>query len=251
MIFYFSATGNSKQVAKKLHEEFQGDMVSISDAVRRKNYEYQIQDDEKVFFVMPVYFWGLPSVVKDFLNELSLKGNNIEACGILTYGGSGGAADRMFLKYMEAKNCEVKAVYGIKMPENCILFFKAPNPEAKTMQLRSAEKEINEVIENIRFNFRALNYSGIKERVLTKFAHPFYDKMRKTDKFTVMDNCIGCGLCQMVCPLDMIHMEDGRPIWEKDKCAWCLACINRCPVEAIQYGEKTKNKGRYVNPVIK
>jgi ferredoxin len=31
----------------------------------------------------------------------------------------------------------------------------------------------------------------------------------------------------------------------------CLACINRCPVKAIQYGSSTRRRTRYENPVLK
>jgi NAD-dependent dihydropyrimidine dehydrogenase PreA subunit len=44
-----------------------------------------------------------------------------------------------------------------------------------------------------------------------------------------------------------IRMDDGRPVWGKD-CTQCLACINRCPVHAIQYGKGTAQRGRYYHP---
>ena len=251
MILYFSATGNSKAVAQKLQHKFGGELVSIGDAVRRKRFEYELQHDEKVFFVMPVYFFGLPSVVKDFLKEFSVKGQKAETAAVFTYGSKAGAADRMFLKYMEGKNCEVKGVYGVKMPENCVIYFKAPEEEEKKALLEEADKNIDKIIENIEEGFKNVRYSGPLLQVFSKAAHPFYDKMRKTDKFIVRDNCIGCGLCQMVCPTGTIVMEDGKPYWDDDKCAWCLGCINRCPVAAIEFGDKTKDKGRYINPVFK
>jgi NAD-dependent dihydropyrimidine dehydrogenase PreA subunit len=36
-----------------------------------------------------------------------------------------------------------------------------------------------------------------------------------------------------------------------ERCVLCLACINRCPVTAIQYGNATKNRRRYVNPILR
>ena len=38
------------------------------------------------------------------------------------------------------------------------------------------------------------------------------------------------------------------PAISKGNCYLCTSCINRCPVQAIQYGEKTKGRGRYVCP---
>lgn len=251
MIFYFSATGNSRHVADRLQEKFGGEKVSIGDAARRKRFSFEPEHNEKIFFVMPVYFFGLPSVVKEFLEKLELRGEKCDGCAILTYGGKPGAADKMFIKYAEKKNCNIKAVYRVKMPDNCVTFFNAPGEEEQKHILDDAEKTIDKIIELAEQDFAGGTESGVSATVLTKVAHPFYDRFRNTAKFTVEENCIGCGLCQMVCPSDAISMEDGVPYWTEDKCCWCLGCINRCPVKAIQYGEKTKNRGRYINPVFK
>ena len=56
MIFYFSATGNSKYAAQKLQEAFGGEMINIAEAVRRENFLYGTAQDEKVFFVLPGIF---------------------------------------------------------------------------------------------------------------------------------------------------------------------------------------------------
>ena len=251
MIFYFSATGNSRYVADKLQKAYGTEKISIGDAVRRKRFVYEPGIDEKLFFVIPVYFYGLPSVVTEFLEHLELKGGSFNGCLILTYGGKPGAADKMFLKSMEKSNCNIKAVYGVKMPDNCVTLFKIPDKETQASMLEEAEKEIDKITELALQDFSGGVKSGFPASLLTKAAYPFYDRFRKTDKFFVEDNCIGCGLCQMVCPSDVIYMEDGRPYWDKEKCCWCLGCINRCPVQAIQFGEKTKDRGRYINPVFK
>ena len=61
---------------------------------------------------------------------------------------------------------------------------------------------------------------------------------KEKDRFSLQDNCIGCGLCQMVCPTGAIEMEDGRPEWYADDCTGCDECMNRCPVKAIIYRQK-------------
>ena len=62
--------------------------------------------------------------------------------------------------------------------------------------------------------------------------------------FYVTEKCIGCGKCEKLCPKGNIVMTDGRPHWE-DRCMQCLACINVCPEQAIEYGKKTVGKRRY------
>ncbi len=251
MIFYFSATGNSKYVADRLQERFSGEMVSVSDAMRKKQFVYEAGEGEKIIFVFPVYFWNMPSIVSDFIGKLTLRGDVSQVCAVITCGGSIGGADRSFMKAVKDRGVPAKAVYSLKMPDNCVNYFNIPNREAQVMQLRNAEKELEEIIDSMKFNFRISYKSRLTGRLWTGICKPVYKNQCKTKKYWVKDNCIGCGLCQTICPSGAIAMEEGRPVWIKEKCVWCQGCINRCPVEAIQFGKKTEERGRYVHPIWK
>lgn len=43
------------------------------------------------------------------------------------------------------------------------------------------------------------------------------------------------GLCKAL-SLSNIRLEDGSPVWGSD-CTHCMACICRCPEQAIEYGK--------------
>lgn len=75
----------------------------------------------------------------------------------------------------------------------------------------------------------------------------FYRFYAKAKKFYAKDICISCGKCQHVCPLNNIRLENGKPVWGA-QCTHCMACISKCPVEAIEYGKATRNKQRYLCP---
>ena len=77
-----------------------------------------------------------------------------------------------------------------------------------------------------------------------------YNFCASTKKFYAEDTCIGCGLCERNCPQQVIKLENKKPVWTKEKCCKCSACINRGPVKAIQYGNSTKKRNRYVNPLV-
>lgn len=265
MIFYFSATGNSKYTAIKIQDTYGGELIKIDDALRCKKFKYTVGDGEKVFFVFPVYFYSMPTLVEDFVSQIQLakKTNKKEAissetcvedidiCAIITCGKSIGGADKLFRKAFKEKKIPVRAVYQLQMVENYILLFKAPLKEEQIMSIRRADGIIDEIIEHINFNFRVSYESGPMAFFLSKIANKIYKATNKTEKFYADDKCIGCGLCEKICPVAAIEMKNGKPQWTCEMCSHCLACIHRCPVEAIQYGKSTEKKGRYVNPILK
>jgi len=45
--------------------------------------------------------------------------------------------------------------------------------------------------------------------------------------------CIGCAICQKVCPEGAIKIENNLAIIDYDKCTSCMACVNKCPMKTI------------------
>ena len=58
------------------------------------------------------------------------------------------------------------------------------------------------------------------------------------------EQCIHCGKCVKLCPLNNITLKDGRPLWG-NQCTHCMACIGNCPTRAIEYGTITRSKIPY------
>ena len=78
-----------------------------------------------------------------------------------------------------------------------------------------------------------------------------YNLVKTLDKnFHIDGTCTSCGICERICPVKNITLEAGRPVWH-GSCEQCLACIQWCPEECIQYGRKTKNYERYHHPEVK
>ncbi len=48
------------------------------------------------------------------------------------------------------------------------------------------------------------------------------------------DACVGCGMCQTVCPHRIFEVQDKKAvIMDFDACMECGACAQNCPADAI------------------
>ena len=136
---------------------------------------------------------------------------------------------------------------GIVMPENYIALFATPSSEEASRTIAQAEPAIELAIRHIengipfprpKMSFLDVLYSGLVNNL-------FYPLFVHSKKFRVTSACISCGRCVSVCPLSNIDMDNGKPVW-KNNCTHCMACICRCPKEAIEYGKHSEGLPRYV-----
>lgn len=235
-ILYFSSTGNSLFIAKKLQEKIGGSIYFIP------NYKNNGSEFEKIFIVTPIYSFGMPTPVFDLLPKLD---KNKEIIVIQNYGGFSGGADYFLYDY--AKNqigLNIKSVYKIKMVENYTLQFTVPK-FYQNIQLKKCGKRVDKVISKI-----INNKLNIPKKCKTYEKSYFKNKQNWHiigSRFSVNSSCIKCGKCVNICPVNNIELTD--KIEFKDKCIACLGCYHRCPQKAIQYLNKNK-KYRYVNPFI-
>ena len=51
--------------------------------------------------------------------------------------------------------------------------------------------------------------------------------------YVITDECVSCGTCAGVCPVEAISEGDGKYVIDADVCAECGTCVDECPVEAI------------------
>ena len=283
MIFYFTGTGNSLWVAKRLGEVFDESPVSIAGQLQNLESSggklpFTLNPDEKMFFVFPVHSWGVPKLVMQFIKHMQWKGYNSQPVYMVcTCGDECGYTDRILRKRLARKGITLTGAYSIVMPNNYILMkgFNTDSKEVEQQKLAAAPGRLQAIVEAINNHIAAgsCNMTGNVADAMAESSakkatalyavgtHPvlkscivywlFVTFALKQNKFEVTKVCISCGLCEKICPTKTIVMEEGHPEWERGSCVQCTACIHRCPVRAIEYGVETWKKGRYHHPDLK
>lgn len=247
MIIYFSGTGNSEYVAKRIGKELQDEVLNIFEKIRTRDYSHLVSERPWVI-VVPTYAWRIPRIVHEWLMKTELGGNK-NIYFVMTCGADTGNAGTYLNKLCKAKEMNYMGCASVVMPENYIALFSTPSKEEALVTIEQAEQKISSTIQCIRTDiafpeskatFKAKFSSGLVNNI-------FYPIFVHSKKFYVTDDCVSCSKCENVCPLGNIHLNDGKPSWGNN-CTHCMACICRCPKEAIEYGEHSKGMARYICP---
>lgn len=253
MIFYFTGTGNSLFVAKNIALTQGETLVSIAQEYgeNKSVYEYGFKENEVLGFVFPVYAWGPPTIVLDFISRLKILYGNPFVFSLCTCGDEEGYTTNKLKKLLISRDITLNSAFTLVMPNNYIIGFDVDTKEIEQKKLREANQRLNQINSII-----AQRKSGVFQLIPGKAAYIkssavnyLFNRFAKSTKgFYANDKCICCRLCESICPVNTIKVQD-KPVWGKT-CTQCLACIHRCPVRAIEYGNKTVGKGRYVHPSL-
>lgn len=247
MIIYFSGTGNSEYVAKRLSIALDEDTFDLF-AKSGSDGDFLNLADERIVVVCPTYSWRIPKFIDRWLRRSKfVQGSDIYF--VMTCGGDIANSSKYNKKLCKKISLTYKGTFEIVMPENYIALFDSPSVEEEGEILLAAEDKIQELIDILKRG-DALPESkvGTLDRLKSGIVNNcFYIFCLSAKPFYSTDKCISCGKCQKMCPLGNIKMADGKPKWGKN-CTQCMSCISRCPVEAIEYGKHTQGKRRYVCP---
>ena len=245
MIFYFSATGNSRHVAKKIADTLGENAINITDCLKKDFFNFLADKSEKIGFVFPVYNFGLPITVVDFIEKLNLQYSDNCVFTVATCGGFSGGASKIAKDMLGKKGIEVSSQFSVIMPDTWTPAYDVSDEKKNAKINAKADKKIDSIIRKIKA-CRQGNFDSRRIPFGEKF-YGGYESLRHTSSLSVEENCIGCGLCAKECPVNAIEIQSGKPVWVKEKCAMCLGCLHRCPEFAIQRGNKTKEHGQYIH----
>ena len=242
MVFYFTGTGNSFYVAGQIEKC----PVSIPQVIHNENLDYSA---DSIGIVAPVYGHEVPPMVRDFMKKAAFHTDYFYM--ILTYGNRHGGAAELAKQLCDECGIGVQYINILWMVDNWL-------PAFDMDEQRAVDKKVDEQLAAIRTDIAARKAMIASVTDADRAAHQEYlSRIRQMspDVFQhfikVTDACVGCGICEKVCPSGSIRVVGGKAVPIPGNCQTCLACVHACPQKAIGLAVPEKNpNARYRNEHI-
>lgn len=234
MMAFFSATGNTKKIAKKIQKKFDELNVSIttlditSNSNRGENIS--ISQYDAVIFGFPIYSMRAPRICREWLQKLDGEGKK---CSVFfTYGGFGKDPAHYYMKkllneqnFKLVSTAEFLGAHTFNRSG-----WKAANERPNESDFKVAEEYTVRTIQ--RFTGEDLNELGEFEKPM--FSSNQLDQAEKYrfQKITQLPtrgskNCSMCRLCERICPTNAMDAIKGTA--DANSCIACFRCIANCP----------------------
>lgn len=249
VIYYFSATGNSLKVAKDIALKLDNTKlikISKDNMILAEKNEYM-----RVGIVFPVYYYGLPAMVSEFVQKLKLH-NDAYVFAVATCGGSVGAAIKQLKNIFDKKSNQLSSAFTVVMPDNYQVMYSPPPMEKQQRLFKIQGKKTEYIAEIINKGITGVfeEEGSIAAKVLGALLSRNFKPKYKDKNFWTDEKCNGCSTCAKVCPSNNIEMDGNKPKW-LHQCEHCLACMHWCPKHSIQYKKGTIKRERYHHPEIR
>lgn len=258
IIFYFSGTGNTKQVAHQFENQFKTLGHEVEVFFIESFFKQKVVPSLKGVSLMgmghPVHAYDAPRIVDRFIEKLVLPSGlpififkTAGDASILNSGASKHLMDRLKQK---GGNVVHESLYV--MPSN--LMTRTPPSQVKQLSqiaMRSIAEHAQAIDKGLQYAIPANHFF----RVFSRSIH-FMESRWGTRWFgkslRISSACTCCLTCIHACPMSNITFENHK-IRFGSHCMWCMRCVYVCPVNAIK-GSRWTNflmiKGGYQPPLL-
>ena len=232
---YFSGTGNTKFCIDKFLLEYDDGENSFS--IEEKETLGEIRNNCEIVMGYPVQFSNIPKILRDYIitNQHIWEGKKIFI--IATMGLFSGDGAGILARLLKNYGAIIVGGLHLKMPDSISDEKALKRSFEKNKELvMNAEEKIHKAVNDIKSGKPPQEGLGIGYHLAGLFGQRlyFWGKTKKyTDKLRInQQKCIGCGLCEKLCPMSNISLKNGIA-HSFNKCTMCYRCISKCPKQAI------------------
>jgi ferredoxin len=227
----FSPTGTTKSIVQAIARginQSTAELIDITQPNVRKQH-FQTSKDDILVVAVPVYIGRVPALLSEWLH--AIKADKTPTVCVVVYGNRDYEDALLELKDIMVKNGGIPIACAAFIGEHSFsssdtpIAVSRPDP-ADLHQAEIFGRKINEALKTISSieHISEINIPGT-------FPYKNLEDLLSVDFIGISDKCSKCGACVEACPVGAIELENYSLI-DKEKCILCCACIKSCPENA-------------------
>jgi Pyruvate/2-oxoacid:ferredoxin oxidoreductase delta subunit len=248
VIYYFSGTGNSRNVAVWLADSARDKniLVKLFDISQSERRSLKPPPEEALLiFISPIHGFNYPPIMLNFIAHFPRGKNDIvlmnTRAGMLIKRwitpGLTGIAFYFSALLLKVKGYSIKGLQAVDLPSNWI----SVHPGLNDRTVKFIHEKIKALIINFadkilsgKSSFKAL-YDIIQDALMAPIAVLYYfiGRFFLSKTYFASSDCDNCGACIKNCPVKAIIEVDKRPFWTY-RCESCMRCMGNCPKKSIE-----------------
>lgn len=241
----FSPTGTGERVARAIADGLGQSVVNHIDLTRPevRKQSLHLAKGTVLIIAVPVYMGRVPALLDEWFE--SLAGDHTPAVCVVVYGNRAYENALLELKdRVTAKGC---------VPAGCAAYIgehSFSTPEVPTAHGRPDADDLSLARDfgtQLRERFTDVGSPHELTEVQVPGTTPYggVTELWDVDFIIVSDNCVQCGQCAAICPMEAIDPADSADI-DITRCITCCACLKACPE-----GARTMNSGPVMDARIR
>ena len=202
MILYFSGTGNSLAIARKIAEAIGEQVITLPDALRQ-----DLTTEQRIGLVFPTYDFNMPPAVRNMVPRLKIS-PKAYIFAVTTCGAQAGNSLWTLHRLLRKNGVELAYAHKIRVPDNSAIAF-GRNPNEQVWKFERFAHRLDRIITDIREQKHERHYAwwslagGIMgcsflENGMLRTFHPVVNE----------DKCTGCKTCARICPMGNIAVDE-------------------------------------------
>lgn len=243
LVVWYSQTGNTARIGKLIAATWEKEGIKVDSGDYREIGNINPGDYDVIAAGCPVFYYEVPENFRKWISEIdSIKGTAVAS--FVTFGGAGGNQHNTAFNLLSMLTEKGGVPVGMELFGGMSAFAPTWSTGNAKRILKYKDQPDEKVYSSVR-DFAAEILNRVSDNKPLEASDEFTlseyfkggisiwgTKLLITGHRVNRDQCISCGRCVKLCPVNTIFPEKGKV--ETGKCIACMGCINNCPVNAVE-----------------